>query len=117
MIPGSYDLEVYRGDTNRWQFKFWEDAGKTIPTDLTGSVLKSQIRDAGNGWKPITDMACTVTLPNIVNMTLAAAATLPTKGSRPMWDLQITWSNGEIQTALKGVVYLQGDVTESALWT
>ena len=47
MIPADYNLTLYRGDTGRWRFVLWADAGKTQPLDLTGaSKLGEQVADS-----------------------------------------------------------------------
>lgn len=114
MMPGIYDMPVYRGDTSRFRFDLWEDAGKTIPTDLTGATAKSEIRDSGNGAVP-TPLTVTITLPNSINAIVPANAVLPGKGARPVWDLQVTWASGDVQTVVKGNVVLKGDVTDTVI--
>jgi len=57
-------------------------------------------------------MTCTITLPNIINIFLAAADShkLPAKG---VWDLQLTFLDGEVQTPIAGPVTVTPDVTDS----
>ena len=106
MIPGAYDLCLYRGDTTRWQFRVWLDEAKTLPADLTGATAHAQIRPGTSG--PATDMVCTITPPNIVNMVLPAGASPPIKG---LWDLEVTYASGEVQTVVAGKVTTMADVT------
>jgi hypothetical protein len=108
MIPGTYDLCLYRGDTGRWQFRVWTDAAKTQAADLTGATAKAQIRPGSSG--PATDMVCTITAPNIVNMALPAGSTPPLRG---LWDLEITYASGDVQTVVAGKVTTQADVTSA----
>ena len=35
MRPGTYDLDLYRGDSYAWEFHLWDDEAKTAATDLT----------------------------------------------------------------------------------
>ena len=109
MIPGTYDLCLYRGDTSRWQFRVWLDEAKTIPADLTGAAAKAQIRPGHAGTA--TDMVCVITLPNIIAMTLPAGTSPPQRG---LWDLEVTYASGDVQTVLAGKVTVQGDVTSNA---
>ena len=111
MIPGTMNLNLYRGDTTRWQFTMWLDAEKTEPLDLTGVTAKAEIRDKPGGRK-ITPIECIVTLPNLVNASLNAAnsALLPAKGA---WDLQLTYSGGDVATLLAGKVTVIADITDS----
>lgn len=107
MIPGSYDLCIYRGDTGRWRFQVWQDAAKTVPADLAGAVARAQIRNAPGAGTPV-DMACVVTAPNIIDMTLAPGTTSPPRG---VWDLEVEYPGGDIVTVLAGKVMTQPDVT------
>lgn len=111
MTPGKYDLDLYRGDSYAWRFRFWTDAGQTIPVDLTGATVKAEYRDKPGG-AVVVAMTCTVTLPNTVDMkfTTAMWADAPAAGS---WDLQATYSNGVVNTYVAGKVTVTADVTDS----
>ena len=111
MLPGSYALTIYRGDTARWRFVFWADAQHSAPFDLTGATVKSEIRDKSGGAK-IVPLTCTITLPNEVEVVLDAQASglVPAKG---VWDLQFTWPNGDVRTMVAGAVSVTADVTDS----
>jgi hypothetical protein len=111
MQPAQLPLDIYRGDSQRMQVKLWLDAAGTLPYDLTGVTAKSEIRDRPAGTL-ITEMACTITLPNIVDIFLAPADShkLPSKGA---WDLQLTYASGDVKTPLSGPVTVTTDVTDS----
>jgi hypothetical protein len=115
MQPAQLSLDVYRGDSQRIQVKLWTTPPSTgipgVPYDLTGVTAKSEIRERPAGTS-ITAMTCTITLPNIINIFLAAADShkLPAKG---VWDLQLTFLDGEVQTPLAGPVTVTPDVTDS----
>jgi hypothetical protein len=109
MTPADYPLELYRGDSGRWRFKFSSASGQ--PSDLTSVTPKAEIRDRPGGTF-IVALTCIVTLPNIVDMVLSAAdsAKLLPKGA---WDLQLTYASGEVQTPIGGAVTVTADVTDS----
>lgn len=107
MLPGEYALDLYRGDTKRYQFKLWADAAKTVPADLTGVTASAMIRDKLNGTL-IAELTCTITEPNIIDMPITSDQTYPAKG---VWDLQLTYPNSDIVTVLKGPVTTTADVT------
>jgi len=113
MIPSTYNLTLYRGDTDRWQFLLWADAEKTTPADLTGATASAMIRDKAVGGTFAMSLDCTVTVPNTVDMVLTSEASrdLPAKG---VWDLQVTWASGDITSILKGTVSVTQDVTYAA---
>jgi hypothetical protein len=112
MTPGKYSLAIYRGDSYSWQFKLWQDAAKTQPVDLTGVTVKSEIRDKPAGVV-LGTLTCAVTMPNIIDASLTAADTtaITTSG---VWDLQLTYADGEVSTVLAGAATLTMDVTDSA---
>lgn len=111
MIPATYNLALYRGDSCHWQFNLWADSAQTQPVDLTGVVVDSMIRDRALGGSYMLALACTVTVPNTIDMTLdpidSSAMTI-TKG---VWDLQLTYPSGDIVTILAGTVSVTQDVT------
>jgi len=119
MKPGTYPLNLYRGDTGRWRFQLWDDIDKTIPTDLTGVVAVAQIRDMPSG-KLLAPLGCTIVLPNVVEMVLEAVDSmkLPTEAgcvsstsTAGAWDLELTYPVGDVLTLLAGPVKVTADVT------
>ena len=114
MKPGKYPLQIYRGDTCRWQVKVWADAGRSQPFDLTGLVARSEIRERPSGRRvhPIT---CHITPPNIVDLEITpdVSRQLPARG---VWDLRIVNpANGAVGTILSDTVTVTPDVTGSTL--
>lgn len=107
--PANYPLNLYRGDTFRTTFKLWKNKDKTDPVDLTGIAVAAQIR-AKPDSATLQSLTCTVTLPNIIEVFLSPdeSKTLPLTG---VWDLQLTYANGDIQTILAGAVKVTADVT------
>jgi hypothetical protein len=113
MKPGNYPLDIYRGDTYRWQFTLWSDVDKTQPVDLTDVTARSQIRDKPAG-KLLATIDCAITQPNVILATLTADECAKLTGSTCAWDLQLTWPNTDITTLLAGAVAVTTDVTDSA---
>jgi hypothetical protein len=111
MMPGSYALNIYRGDDHAWRFILWADEAKTTPTDLTGITAKAEVRDRSGGAIVVT-ATVTITLPNIIDMVLGhtQTRTLPASGR---WDLQLTNAAGNVATILAGPVKVTGDITDS----
>ena len=111
MPPGAYNLDLYKGDSNHWQIKLWEDEAKTDPVNLAGATARAQIRDKAGG-SMVVPLACTVTTPNIIDIRMAASDwskwTIQKSG---VWDLEITYATGDVQTVLSGVVNWTADVT------
>jgi hypothetical protein len=109
MRPATLPLELYRGDTGRLRVKLFDQNQQ--PIDLTGVVAKSQIRDRPAGLT-VVDLTCVITLPNIIDVSLDSVGSqqLPPAG---VWDLQLTYSTGEVRTPLAGPVTVTMDVTDS----
>jgi len=112
MMPSSYPLTLYHGDSYEWQFKLWLDTGKTVPLDLTDVVAKAEIRDKAGG-PYIMEITCTIVIPNIVAGSLSAAACRSLPLGNLVWDLQLTYPNGAVNTILAGAVSVTPDVTDS----
>jgi hypothetical protein len=111
MTPGKYDLNLYRGDSYTWQFTLWQDTAATVPVDLAGAEPAAEIRNTSAGTI-YTTLVATVTAPNIVTLDLSApeCENCPAKG---VWDLQLTFPNGDVRTVVAGAVTTTGDVTDS----
>jgi hypothetical protein len=111
MTPQLYPLRFYRGDTARWTFALWNDPGRTDPHDLTGALVKAEIRDRPSA-PVIATLALTVRLPNMIDAVLdaAASALVPYPA---VWDLQITYADGSVLSVLRGGVAALADVTDS----
>jgi len=111
MTPTTFALDLYRGDTYRWQFALWTDVAHTDPIDLTDVTPKAEIREKPAGSN-ITLLECSVTAPNIIDVELSsvACAALPAKGA---WDLQLTYPSGDVATIVAGAVTVTTDVTDS----
>ena len=113
MQPASFPLDIYHGDRGHWQFRLLDASNN--PIDLTHVVAKSQIRDRPGGTK-IVELGCVITLPNIIDVTLAAvdSFTLITDGiTKGAWDLQLTYASGDVLTPIGGAVTVTMDVTDS----
>ena len=115
MLPATYPLALYRGDSYTWQFALWADTDKTQPVDLAGVTPKAELRVAP-GSDPVMAMPCTVTVPNLIEMKLPAASWddfVLTKAGAAVWDLQLTYATGEVKTIIRGDVTIAADVTDS----
>lgn len=111
-MPGSYTMNLYRGDTYHWKFVVWQDTAMTIPADLTGVTAKSQIRDKPSGAF-IVDLVVNVVLPNTITADLAQVDSQRLLPPACAWDLQLTYPNGDVITILAGAVNVTPDITDS----
>jgi len=113
-MPGDYPLNIYHGDSYHWQFKFWTDEAKTVPMDLTDVVPKAEIRNKAGGDQ-IFIMDCEVVLPNFIEMTLNPTVSTSLPVGSLVWDLQLTFPVGSVNTLLAGTVTVVMDVTDSLI--
>jgi hypothetical protein len=111
MIPGSFPLNIYAGDTSTWRFTLWRDAAKTDPVDLTGVAVKAEIR-LRSGAPALVALQLIVTLPNVIDALLDSDTSREVPASA-RWDLQLTDAAGHISTILAGPVKVVGDITDS----
>ncbi len=108
-MPGTFDLEMYRGDSYSWRFQLWADDEMSEPADLEGVEVAAQFRDKANGSK-VVQLITTVEEPNsiIVGMTPELWTGAPSAG---VWDLQTTDTEGKVKTVMAGKVIVTPDVT------
>lgn len=109
MQPAQLDLDIYRGDSMRLRFKLYDKDKQ--PIDLTQVYAKSEIRNRPAG-DDVTALMVAITLPNIVELFLPGdkSQKLPQNG---VWDLQLSFGGGEVQTPIAGQVKVTPDVTDS----
>ena len=102
-------LHIYRGDSWTRRFTFWADADRTEPYDLDGVEVAAQVRRHPD-HRAAVSMEVVVTLPNVVQVHLRAAASARTPSGR--WDLQLTYPDGGwVSTVIAGPVVVTPDVT------
>ena len=111
-MPTNLPFDLYRGDTYHWQIAVWQDTAKTQPFDLTGVVAKSEIRQAPGG-PLLVSLALTIQLPNTILIDLDATDSMKLTANPAVWDLQLTYPSGDVQTILAGAVKVTMDVTGS----
>jgi hypothetical protein len=113
MTPGTYDLNLYRGDTWKARFQLYDVIdGAQSPVDLTGATVAAEIRDRPNGLT-IVELDCVITLPNIIDVAMTPAMWTDAPTGTGAWDLEITYGNGDVHTAVAGKVTITADVTGS----
>ena len=114
-MPVTYPLALYRGDSYRWRFRFWNDAAKTQPADLTGVTAVSAKIDGAAG--PVV-LATTVVPPNEVTMTLDPdgwAAVPALAAGLYRWDLQFIFDDGQKKTQITGPVSVNADIVDAVV--
>lgn len=106
--PGNYALNVYQGDSYRWEFVLWLDDEKERPVDLTDVRAEATVR---LGQERIA-LPCEVVLPNTVALLLPAHTSQQMVG-HGVWDLRLLKADGEVQTLVRGPVTVMAGVSVS----
>mgnify|MGYP006995067269 CR=1 FL=1 len=83
--------------------------------DLTGSIVRAQLRAAIGDATPAAVFAATVVPPNQVRLELSAAQTaaLSVTGQQQvyLWDMEIEWPTGCVDSPLYGQAIVKAEVT------
>lgn len=108
-MPSNYDIEIYEGDTFKFRLTLTDANGAAL--NLGGYTAKAQLKTNYADTSPI-EFVCVITLPNIVDISLAASttATLDVNESY-IYDVQLTSAGGEVRTYLTGDVTVRPEVT------
>lgn len=118
MIPGVYNLTIYQGDTFELTFRLRDSVTRAY-LDLTDCTVSSQIRLKESTATPLAVIAGalqdqTATTGGItLSLTPTETAALaPVAGNTAyVWDVQLTWPGGRVETYLKGSVTVIAQVT------
>lgn len=118
MLPGTYDISIYQGDT------FSDIAMITIPNltsiggpaDLTpvGVTVSAQLRERFSDEEPLAEFDIEILDPVELQIrpTIPASETANITVRKGVWDLQVTMDSPEWQkTILKGSVRFTREVT------
>lgn len=111
-MPGTMALDVYRGDAQGWTLHLYTDPDATVAYDLTGATAKAEVR-AVSGGAVLAILGSAITLPNVVDLTLAAVESAKLPPGRLRWDLQLTFPGGVVRTVVAGPVTVTADITDS----
>lgn len=116
MLPTTKNLQLYRGDTFSMLIRFLDrtvDGQPGNPVALTGVTAEAQIRAAITSPTVITSFTCTLDAPNgTVTMKLSSSQTT-TLAASTVYDLQLTFPDGTIQTFIQGTITMSGEVTHA----
>ena len=100
------NLKGVRGDSGQVIFRKGTQADKNapfVPTDLTGVTVKAQVRSKPNGYvvfEFVPDYSQAADGYIILNVD--ADVTELIKVTEAVWDVQLTWPSGTVQTLFGG---------------
>jgi hypothetical protein len=105
--PNTVDVDIYQGDDFSMTLTVTNPDGSAA--NLTGATAAAQIRSAPAS----TDIAATFTTTiasNVVTLTLTHTAATALSGNY-VWDCQLTYSGGTVNTIAAGRVRVAAEVT------
>lgn len=112
-VPTRTNIAHYRGDSLAIQVTLWTDQAHTIPADLAGATVRSQIREDRDDTALVAELATSVA-GNVINAYLSPASsrTLPPLG---FWDVEVDWFSDDVtvQTVAAGGISSEPDVTRA----
>jgi len=110
MFAARAPMQIYQGNDYTAAVVVSDSNGGSA--DLTDYTVAAQIRRGVADRNPdiILTIATSVTLPNIVNLSIANADTGTLIGPY-MWDLQLTAPDGKVSTILRGPVEITRQIT------
>lgn len=113
-IAAVQNITCKRGDDFVIKFKYWQDAAKTVPLNITGATFKL---DVFNVKKQTVVLSFAtggggMTIANTNELTLVKTATeMVVEPGVYTYDLQKTVS-GVVLTIMKGLFTIENDVTQ-----
>lgn len=119
MIPATYDIELYRGDTYRKTFRIRTVTPDGEPGDyfdLTGCEPLAQVRSVVKAPTILQEFDAELldqTDPDTVGAVRVALTGVQTADlpDNAVWDIQLTHPTDDVHTYLAGKVTAKGQVT------
>ena len=110
-------IQLYRGDSRKFTFKFWADDAKTVPVDLTafGTVFAAQVRhDPDLSVLVALTMDTTAAATGVLSFTIPPTAWADLPFSALGWDIQVSAGDGSsVTTLVAGTFQVVKDFTHA----
>jgi hypothetical protein len=107
------DLRIKQGTTFRAQFTVQQSDGSAA--DLTGALVRAQIRASIDAPTPAAEFTTTITPPNVILLSLTEAQTgqIPVSGAQQtyVWDMEIVWPDGTVDSPVFGDAIIRAEIT------
>ena len=116
-LPATHNITVYRGDTYTETLTYQEGTeGAEVGRSLTGATIIAQIRTETGAASATASFTCTpdadqVTNPGKFVLTLPPEQSTLLTSTSYVYDVQVTWSDGKVQTLKAGTVTVTQDVS------
>jgi hypothetical protein len=113
MIPGRYDLKIYRGDTYYGPLITLPDLSPFGgPVDLTTATVTAQVRENEDAAGALAEFAVSMIDPALrqIRLRLTPTQTAAIAVDKTVWDMQVS-DSGWVGTPLAGKVKAAGEVT------
>jgi hypothetical protein len=107
------DLRIKQGATFRAQFTVQQSDGSAA--NLSGAHVRAQIRASIDAPTPVASFTANINPPNVIVLSLTEAETsaIPVTGAQQtyVWDMEIVWPDGTVDSPLFGDVIIRAEVT------
>jgi len=114
-VPDKTNITHYRGDSLVLSITLWNDAGHTVPSDLSAATVRAQVRETYDDAEVAAEFDV-VTAANVItaNLTPKSSRDLPPKG---FWDCEVDWYSDDtsVQTVAGGAWVTAPDVTRNGV--
>lgn len=111
MTPGTYNLQVYAGDSLARTFTFRSGTESGALFDFTGSTARLTVRRPGDGTALLTlthaDGLVLGGTAGTIALTISPARTAALGEGKYRWAMQVTLSSGVARTYLVGTLLVK----------
>jgi len=117
--PGEHNLSIYQGDTVSLEIQYLEGpTGAEVGKSLDGSSTRCEVRTEPGSANVVASFTVTpdadqVTNPGLLVIELAPADSALLSLTSYAYDLEITWSDGVVQTLIYGSIAVRKDVSKA----
>jgi len=118
-FPGQHNLSVYQGDTVSFTVQYREGpAGSEVGKSLSGATIRCQIRSTAASDTIVANFTVTPdadqsTNPGLMSIVLSDTSSLLLTGTSYVYDLEISWADGSVQTLLYGAITVTASVSRA----
>jgi len=119
-FPAQHNVSVYRGDTVTFTVEYKEGtSGAEVGKSLTGATTRCNIRTTAAAASATTNFTVTpdadqVANPGLMTLTLSDTNSALLTGTSYVYDLEISWADGSVQTLIYGTISVTADVSRAS---
>jgi hypothetical protein len=109
-LPGAVNFKVYQNDTLTKTLTITDDADD--PIDLSAATIKMEVRSSVGGTVQFTfESGDGITVGGTDDNVITISKLVDITAGSYLYDLEIIYSGGEVQTLIKGSFTVTADIT------